>query len=114
MGWTMVIVTVVFALSLAALWRRGLQLRDLVNDGVPLTAKVEKIWTFKGRQKARLRFSYQVDNENYTRAVAISMAEYEQLQQGDSVAIVYLPSKPSVSALDSMVSLAKQGLNKTK
>lgn len=94
---------------------RGLQLKNLVQNGVPLHATVEKKWKHNsgGRQIFRLRYQYKVESgKQFSRSVMVTEKEFQTYEPGDSIDIVVLPDKPGNSALASMVALSKQALDK--
>lgn len=94
--------------------RRGLELRRLVEGGVATRGTIEKKWKHTGsggRSTKRLRYKF-MDNEGNTRSRAIiaSQSEYDSLEEGDPVTVVYLPGKSGVNALETLVEQARQGL----
>lgn len=95
---------------------RGQQLRKLVESGVPTQGTVERIWSYSGAASVRnfrLRYAFHApDGHRYSRAISITAGEKTHYREGQSVEIIYLPEKPGVNALSTLVDQARQALNK--
>lgn len=105
----------IFVLIVVVALTRGMQLRALVQNGVPMRATVDKKWHHSsgGRRIFRLRYSYQVESgKHLSRSVMVSEAEFQNYETGDAIDIVVLKNRPGNSALASMVALSKQALDK--
>jgi hypothetical protein len=91
---------------------RGLQFKLLVNEGVPIQATVVKKWKH-GQNKCRLKYEYSTPSQgNFSHSPWVTEDEYNRYNSGDSIDVVVLPNKPKISAMASMVNLAKQALEK--
>ncbi|MDN3638755.1 hypothetical protein QWY82_08045 [Simiduia curdlanivorans] len=96
--------------------RRGLQMRRLVDHGVPATAIANKVIGHTGATGMRrsfLRYSFEDSaGKPYQNKVMISPAERDAIYEGASVAIIYLPDNPKISALAQSVESARNALEK--
>lgn len=96
--------------------QRGLQLRRLVQNGVPGTGTVDRIRSFTGStgvSRYQLRYTFRAgDGREYRRVIMISREERERLKEGDTVAVIYLADNPKISALAELVELARRALEK--
>lgn len=95
---------------------RGMQLRKLVESGVPGTGTVERIWSYHGAASVRnfrLRYAFQAPNgQRYSRAISITSGEKSRYAEGQTVDIIYLPNNPGVNALTTLVDQARTALDK--
>ncbi len=107
-------IAVVLVLMVATTLRRGLQMRELVNGGAPIAAVVTKKIRFRPRSGVttwRVGYRYETaDGEAREHTVALGDAEAAALEPGATIAVVYLPHRPRVSAPASMVELARTAL----
>jgi hypothetical protein len=96
--------------------QRGLQLRRLVQNGVPGTATIERMWSTvvaTGMSRYSLRYTFRAgDGREYSRSIMISSGERERLKVGDTVAVIYLADNPKISALAELVEQARRALEK--
>ncbi len=87
---------------LLAKQRRKALYRDLGREGVP--TKAEVVGHFSGRhpknrsRRYYLRYRFETaQGHAVERQVNVSRSEYEGLQSGDRIDVLYLPARPSVS-----------------
>lgn len=106
----------IFIAMVVLVVRRGLQMRKLVDDGVPTTAIAKKVIAHTGAtgmRRSSLHYSFQdSQGKAYQHTVMISPSERDAIQEGGSVDIIYLPDNPKVSALAQSVESARKALEK--
>ena len=110
---TGVVIFIVAAVLIAL--QRGLQMRRLAENGVPTTATVERLWTYAsgGITRRRMRYTFRAgDGREYTRTIMISAGERDRMQEGGTVAVIYLQDNPKISALAELVEQARRALQK--
>ena len=109
---TMLVVLILIGAASVVVVRRGLQMRRLVENGVPTRARVEKKTRFRGSSNVssiRLKYSFAAgDATRYERTITMSQAESAAYEEGAEIEIVYLPERPQVSAAKAMVELARR------
>ncbi len=115
--WTMVFTLGFFVLFAVAfvwvVWRRALQARDLAQRGVPVTGEVVSKYTDRmSKIRTRhLRYKFTAaDGHEYSHRIMADVDDYHSLDEGDPVELVYLPDKPTVSAMKGMVDIVRKGL----
>lgn len=113
---TIVVIAVIVTLFAGLAWRRGLQMRNLVSDGVETQAVILKKYRFRGSSGVptfRLRYSFSTGaGQKFEQTVSVTGSEAENYREGDNIKVTYLPDRPSISAASSMVALASQALKK--
>ncbi len=115
--WSMLVIGIIIIslMVLLALWR-GLELRQLVESGVPGKAKIIRKVKFRGKKGIptyRMRYEFQArDGKLYSRAISLTSTEAAAYSVGDQIDIVYVPDKPRISASEAMVALGRQALKK--
>jgi len=105
---------IIFAVVLIV--RRGLQMKNLAHQGVPVTGKILLVTRLgsvnhsKQTRHWRLRYSFTLP-DGRTFENGITPSEEERLMQvGGPIALVYLPTDPRVSGTRRMVNLSRQAL----
>jgi hypothetical protein len=92
--------------------RRGLEMRRLATEGVETTGTVvEKYYRRRrgGRRIRRIRYEYcDASGQKHQGRAGVSWEYYEAVKVGDPVKVVYLPQRPSVSALLAEVDLVRR------
>lgn len=117
---TLLVLALIVTAGLFALWQlrqRGLELRALAHNGRRITGRVAErrarhSQASAGRQR-RVQLEYtHADAGVQRRWIAVSMEEWERLQADAPVELVYLPDRPSVFAMLTLVNRvrAAQGL----
>ena len=88
---------------------RGFQMRQLVGNGVPGTARVVRKLQFRGRKSSMrvryLRYEFTVNGKTYSRKIAVSKDEFDRYVEGDPIEIVYVSNNPKISAAKTMVEM---------
>lgn len=96
--------------------KRGTELRKLAENGTQAVATVEETWKFTGstgRAIHRMRYHFTAsDGQKYKRTVTLTTDECEKLTEGVQVPVIYLADNPKVSAMATMVELARKALDK--
>ncbi len=92
--------------------RRGLEMRQLALEGVTHTAHIVDKRTIHRRKTTYiLTYSYQTaDGQTFQHSPLVSSDLWHSVQVGDAIEIVYLPTRPHISALKRDVDLARQAL----
>lgn len=112
--WTFAIGLLFVAVMAWQVVRRGFQMRDLVQHGLPVTGTVVSKVAFRGKSRVRshhLRYTSSApDGHEYSHRIAISSAENEKYQEGDPIELMYLPNNPKVSATAQMVQMSRRAL----
>ena len=105
---------IVLAVGCFLVWR-GLQFRQLALHGVVAEAVISK----KARLAAgadhvgagRISYAFRAaDGREYHRSSTISEAKWAELSNGQTIEIVYLPNRPSISAPAWLVDDARTAL----
>ena len=110
--YTLIVILLIVIAMIVFGVRRGLQFKSLANDGTPAQATVTKKWKH-GQNKCRLRYEYNTPSQGkFSHSPWVTQDEYDRYNPGDSIDIVYLPNNPKVSAMATMVTLAKEALDK--
>lgn len=97
--------------------RRGYQMKDLVERGRPVTGEVVKKLRFRGSSTRgnnrfmRYRFPAS-DGQYYSHKIVIGIDDYNKLEPGDPIELVYLPDDPKVSARVEMVEMVREAMEK--
>lgn len=98
-----------------AVWR-GLELRQLVESGIPAKATIISKNKFRGKSGIptyRLRYEFQArDGRRYSKVISMTSTEAANVVIGDTIDIIYVPNKPKISASETMVALGRQALKK--
>jgi len=98
--------------------RRGYQMRDLVQRGIPVTGEVVNKVKFHGSSGIRsryLRYRFRAaDGNQYSHKINISSSENEKYQEGRPIELVYLPDNPKVSATAAMVEMVRDAMQRQK
>ena len=99
--------------------RRGLQMKKLVEHGVPVTGKVtdrkSRSTSTGGSATHHLRYEFTApDGRTYAHRITVTGDEYQSFRDGDEIDLVYLPDNPKVSAQASMVELLRRETEKKR
>jgi len=93
--------------------RRGLEMKQLLADGVPTTALVRKkiLQRTRGKhahKRRRIRYAYR-DAEGRTHEYVsnMSIAQWSALEEGGPIDVVYSRSRPHISAPRFLVDAAR-------
>ena len=85
--------------------RRGLEMRRLATESVETTGTVVEKYHRRGGGR-RIRYEYcDASGQKRQGRAGVSWKYYEAVKVGDPVKVVYLPQRPSVSALSAEVEL---------
>jgi hypothetical protein len=88
--------------------RRGLEMRRLATEGVETTGTVVEKYR-RRRRRERIRYEYcDASGQKHQGWAGVSWKYYEAVKVGDPVKVVYLPQRPSVSALWAQVDLVRR------
>jgi membrane protein implicated in regulation of membrane protease activity len=88
--------------------RRGLEMRRLATEGVETTGTVVEKYR-RRRGDRRIRYEYcNASGQKHQGRAGVSWKYYEAVKVGDPVKVVYLPQRPSVSALLAEVELVRR------
>jgi hypothetical protein len=88
--------------------RRGLEMRRLATEGVETTGTVVEKYR-RHRGGSRIRYEYcDASGQKHQGRAGVSWKYYEAVKVGDPVKVVYLPQRPSVSALWAEVDLVRR------
>ena len=80
--------------------RRGSEMRRLATEGVETTGTVVEKYYRRRRGGRRIRYEYcDTSGQKHQGRAGVSWEYYEAVKVGDPVKVVYLPQRPSVSAL---------------
>lgn len=100
--------------------RRGVQMKRLVEDGVPATGRVvaKLAHTRPGRRVSavlRIKYAYE-DGQGLTHEHVshVTQSTFNQHVEGGPIAIVYSRSKPSISAPAELVEQSRAALDKRR
>jgi hypothetical protein len=89
--------------------RRGLEMRRLATEGVETTGTVVEKYYRRRRGGRRIRYEYcDASGQKHQGRAGVSWEYYEAVKVGDPVKVVYLPQRPSVSALWAEVDLVRR------
>jgi hypothetical protein len=91
--------------------QRGLEMRRLATEGVETTGTVVEKYRRRrgGRRIRRIRYEYcDASGQKHQGRAGVSWEYYEAVKVGDPVKVVYLPQRPSVSALLAEVELVRR------
>lgn len=87
--------------------RRGLEMRRLATEGVEITGTV--VEKYRRRRRERIRYEYcDASGQKHQGRAGVSWEYYKAVKVGDPVKVVYLPQRPSVSALWAEVDLVRR------
>ena len=110
-----VVVLIVVGMFGVVAWR-GMQMRQLVNDGVETQASILKKVRFRGKNGVpnyRMRYAFTTgDGKSCEGSIALTETEADAYTEGGTIAITYLPSRPGNSAASATVALARRALQK--
>jgi hypothetical protein len=88
--------------------RRGLEMKHLATEGVETTGTVVEKYR-RRRGGRRIRYEYRdASGQKHQGRAGVSWEYYEAVKVGDPVKVVYLPQRPSVSALLAEVDLVRR------
>lgn len=113
--WMTVLVPLAFvAILVWRVVRRGYQMKDLVERGRPVTGEVVNKVKFRGSSSVRnryLRYRFRAgDGKYYSHKIAVGAGDYNALEPGDPIDLVYLPDRPAVSATAQMVETVRAAM----
>ncbi len=92
--------------------RRGFDMRRLATEGVKTTGTVTRKLLFR-RNRCQVKYAYHdAFGKEYHHTSFVSRELYDSLEVGSPVKVVYLPSRPSVSGLQSDVLEARRALGR--
>lgn len=97
-----IILAALLAFMLARAARRGLQMKQLLQDGVVSSAVIINKTRFNTNPGRRffVRYEYRdAQGASYSRRSLVTRDFYNQLNEGDRVEVVYSASRPSIAAL---------------
>jgi hypothetical protein len=98
--------------ALYAMIRRAFEMRWLATEGVESIGTVRQKSTFR-HNRYQIKYAYQDSfGREHQHAALVSRELYNNLEVGSPVKVVYLPRKPSVSALLSDVEVARRALGR--
>jgi hypothetical protein len=88
--------------------QRGLEMRRLATEGVETTGTVVEKYR-RRRGVRRIRYEYcDASGQKHQGRAGVSWKYYEAVKVGEPVKVVYLPQRPSVSALLAEVDLVRR------
>jgi hypothetical protein len=89
--------------------RRGLEMRRLATEGVETTGTVVEKYYRRRRGGSRIRYEYcDASGQKHQGRAGVSWEYYKAVKVGDPVKVIYLPQRPSVSALWAEVDLVRR------
>jgi len=89
--------------------RRGLRMRRLATEGVETTGTVVEKYRDGRSGRRMIRYEYcDASGQKHQGRAEVSWKYYEAVRVGDPVKVVYLPQRPSVSALWAEVDLVRR------
>ena len=105
----------IIAAIIAVVVHRGLQMKNLANDGVVgngrVLEKYRRTTTRGGMAAPYLRYEFYAANGlRYERKISVGQEIYDSYAEGDPIDIVYLKNKPQVNAAKYMVNLSREAL----
>lgn len=105
----------IIAAVIAVVVHRGLQMKNLANDGIvgegKVIEKLRRVNNQGGVSAAYLRYEFNAANGlRYEKKVAVSEEISDGHEEGDPIDVVYLRNKPEVSAAKYMVNLSREAL----
>lgn len=115
--WLLVLPVLFLSILIARTVRRGLQIRQLIADGVETTGRIVSRTSFRSsRTHTRtrfLRYEY-VDGSGrpHSQRCALPADQWANHEEGAPIAIVYSASRPEVSAPQFVVDLGREALSK--
>jgi hypothetical protein len=100
---------------IAVVVHRGLQMKNLANDGIVGEGKVlkkfKRLATKGGNSSPYLRYEFYATNGiRYERQISVGEEIYGSYEEGDAIDVVYLSDKPKVNAAKYMVNLSREAL----
>ena len=104
-------VILVLVLWVLLVMKRGKEFKQLIDSGVETPALVVKRRTFNRKGGRNRALTYEFTDPTGTtqrRRAFVTAKVFEASPEGTAVMIVYLPEKPSVSALKGDVELLKK------
>jgi len=102
--------------AIIAVWvHRGLQMKNLANDGIVGDGKViekfKRVNSQGGMASPYLRYEfYAANNIRYERKISVGEEIFDSYAENDPIEIVYLENKPKVNAAKYMVNLSREAL----
>lgn len=114
MGWGFLIGLAIVVAVVGRIGLRAMQFKHLAHDGVAASGVVVKKFregAAAGRHEPYLRYEYRVDGKCFENKIATLEEFWDAHEEGDSIEIVYVPSKPSVSAARYLVNESRKALN---
>jgi len=105
----------IVAAVIAVIVHRGLQMKNLANDGVvgdgKVIEKLRRVNSQGGMSSSYLRYEFYAPNGvRYERKVSVGEDIYDNHEEGDTIGIVYLEKNPRVNAAKYMVNLSREAL----
>lgn len=115
---TLIIGLIIVSLMVVFAIRRGLELRQLVESGIPAKATIISKNKFRGKSGIptfRLRYQFHAQGgQLFSKAISMTSTEAANVAIGDTINIVYVPSNPKISATEAMVALGRQALKEKR
>lgn len=102
----------IFAVNVAIWVRRGLQIKQLAERGMPGRAVVVKKFP-RRKQRTRIQYEFSGTTDQPIRHNSmVSAAVYQSIEVGRSIDIEFLPENPKVNAPKYLVEQARTALQK--
>lgn len=110
-----VVILIVIGMIGVVAWR-GLQMRQLVTDGIETQASILKKVRFRGKSGVpnyRIHYAFTTgDGKSCAGSIALTETEAEAYTEGGTIGVTYHPANPGNSASAATVALARQALQK--
>lgn len=85
----------------------------LATDGIDVNATIVKKYRTDGNKRF---FTYDFSlkkQQTYSNTISPSMAQWNSLEEGDSIAVVYLAEDPDISSTKAMIEKLRAAMPKT-
>lgn len=107
----------IFAAIIALAVRRGLEMRQLCEQGIRTTGRVAEKRSLSGAgagaKQKKIVIHYQDQaGLSHSRTSSIPLSVFEQYAVNDRIEVVYLPTNPSISAPGYLVDQCREALRK--